>query len=381
MNILFVGLPGVPKRSRACDIRLTFFANLLVKRNAVTILNRYASSRSLKIKDTQLVEKVNVEEIIKPRNTGRFVTAILYILSVLYEPIKIILLDKKHKIDIVHVSSGHYIDFLLYRIISRVIGAKVIYQYVEYRTAFKPRGLYHKINSRLCDRYGMRLFDGVLPISNYLEEKTKEAAPQVPTLKIPPICDFNLFEKNLDPITYEKPYLLFCASVGFEELIKLVVDSYRKSTISKKMSLVLVLSGNRNKIEHLKKEWTDCTILTQLTYNELIAYFKHAYGLFIPLRPIPSDIARFPNKVCEYLASKGLVITTNVGEMSYYFKDGVNAIVADDFSIENMIKCLNKLAQNGYDCDSIRERGYMLGKQLFSVESYELSIQDFLENL
>ena len=73
---------------------------------------------------------------------------------------------------------------------------KIFYQYVEYRTAFKPRGMYHKINSRLCDRYGMRLFDGVLPISNYLEEKSHEAAPETPTLKIPPICDFELFEKN-----------------------------------------------------------------------------------------------------------------------------------------------------------------------------------------
>lgn len=381
MNILFVGLPGVPKRSRACDIRLTFFANLLVKRNAVTILNRYASSRSLKIKDTQLVEKVNVEEIIKPRNTGRLATAILYILSVLYEPIKIILMNKKHKIDVVHVYSGHYMDFLLYRIISRVIGAKVIYQYVEYRTAFKPRGLYHKINSRLCDRYGMRLFDGVLPISNYLEEKAKEAAPKVPTLKIPPICDFDLFNNNNKTITQERPYLLFCASADYLEVIEFVVDSYRKSSISSNKDLVLILSGNRERIEHLRKEWKDCKILTQLPYDELIAYFKHAYALFIPLRPQISDIARFPNKVCEYLASEGVIITTDVGEMSYYFKDGENAVVAKDFSIDSMLKCLNKLQNGEYDYENIRIKGYETGKQLFDMESYAIKLQTFISSL
>lgn len=381
MNVIFVGLPGVPKRSRACDIRLTFFANLLVKRNAVTILNRYASSRSLKIKDTQLVEKVNVEEIIKPRNTGRFVTAILYILSVLYEPIKIIFLNKKHKIDVVHVYSGHYIDFLLYRIISRVIGAKVIYQYVEYRTAFKPRGLYHKINSRLCDRYGMRLFDGVLPISNYLEEKAKEAAPQVPTLKIPPICDFGLFKNNNKTITQERPYLLFCASADYLEVIEFVVDSYRKSSISSNKDMVLVLSGNKERIEHLRKEWKDCKILTQLPYDELIAYFKHAYALFIPLRPQILDIARFPNKVCEYLASEGVIITTDVGEMSYYFKDGENAVVAKDFSIDSMLKCLNKLHNGEYDYKNIRLKGYATGKQLFDMESYAIKLQTFIRSL
>lgn len=381
MNIVFVGLPGVPKRSRACDIRLTFFANLLVKNNAVTILNRYASSHSLKIKDTQLVEEVNVEEIIEPRNTGRLATAILHILSVLYEPIKIILLNKKHKIDVVHVYSGHYIDFLLYRIISRVIGAKVIYQYVEYRTAFKPRGLYHKINSRLCDRYGMRLFDGVLPISNYLEEKTKEAAPHVPTLKIPPICDFDLFKNNNNTITQERSYLLFCASADYLEVIEFVVDSYRKSSISSNKDLVLILSGNKERIEHLRKEWKDCKILTQLPYDELIAYFKHAYALFIPLRPQISDIARFPNKVCEYLASEGVIITTDVGEMSYYFKDGENAVVAKDYSIGSMLKCLNKLQNGEYDYENIRIKGYETGKQLFDMESYAIKLQKFIESI
>lgn len=381
MNIVFVGLPGVPKRSRACDIRLTFFANLLVKNNAVTILNRYASSHSLKIKDTQLVEEVNVEEIIEPRNTGRLATAILYILSVLYEPIKIILLNKKHKIDVVHVYSGHYIDFLLYRIISRVIGAKVIYQYVEYRTAFKPRGLYHKINSRLCDRYGMRLFDGVLPISNYLEEKAKEAAPKVPTLKIPPICDFGLFKNNNKTITQERPYLLFCASADYLEVIEFVVDSYLESSISSNKDLVLILSGNRERIEHLRKEWKDCKILTQLPYDELIAYFKHAYALFIPLRPQISDIARFPNKVCEYLASEGVIITTDVGEMSYYFKDGENAVVAKDYSIGSMLKCLNKLQNGEYDYENIRIKGYETGKQLFDMESYAIKLQTFIRSL
>lgn len=381
MNIVFVGLPGVPKRSRACDIRLTFFANLLVKNNAVTILNRYASSRSLKIKDTQLADKVNVEEIFEPKDSGRFSTTILYILSVLYEPIKIICLNAKHKIDIVHVYSGHYIDFLLYRIISRVIGAKVIYQYVEYRTAFKPRGLYHKINSRLCDRYGMRLFDGVLPISNYLEEKSKEVAPHVPTLKIPPICDFELFKNNNKAITHEQQYLLFCASADYIEVIEFVVDSYRKSLISSSKDLILILSGNRERIEHLRKEWKDCKILTQLPYDELIAYFKHAHALFIPLRPIISDIARFPNKVCEYLASDGVIITTDVGEMSYYFKDGDNAIVATEYSIESMVECLNKLHNGEYDYENIRIKGYLTGKQLFDMESYAMQLQGFLESI
>lgn len=381
MNILFVGLPGVPKRSRACDIRLTFFANMLVKKNNVVILNRYASKQSLKIKETQLSSYVDVLELIEPRKTGKVITLFLYILSFLYEPIKIIQLNSKKKIDLIHVYSGHYIDYLYYYIISRLVGAKVIYQYVEYRTAFKPRGLYHKLNSRLCDQYGMHLFDGILPISNYLEEKCREVAPLKPTLKIPPICDFSLFKSNKTQLNNKRPYLLFCASADYMEVIKFVVDSYRKSSISTNKDLVLILSGNKDRIELLQRKCKDCKILTQLPYDELIAYFKHAYALFIPLRPIISDIARFPNKVCEYLASEGLIITTNVGEMSYYFKDGENAVVALDYSLESMIACLNKLHRGEYDYENIRLHGYETGKRIFNMESYANELQIFVESL
>lgn len=381
MNILFVGLSGVPKRSRACDIRLTFFANMLAKKNDVTILNRYAPKQSLRIKETQLSDNVDVIELIESQKTGKLITLLLYMLSVLYEPVKIAKLSIKKKVDVIHVYSGHYLDYLFYYIIGKLVGAKVIYQYVEYRTAFKPRGLYHKLNSRMCDRYGMRLFDGVLPISNYLEEKCRETAPNTPTLKVPPICDFNLFEKNNTPINQEQQYLLFCASADYMEVIEFVVESYRKSSISRDTDLVLVLSGNKDRIRKLHREWKDCTILSQLPYDELIAYFKYAYALFIPLRPIISDIARFPNKVCEYLASEGVIITTNVGEMAYYFRDGENAVVAKDYSQESMVACLDRLAHGEYDYEAIRTEGYAIGKRLFNMESYEQQIHTFLEKL
>lgn len=381
MNILLVGLSGVPKRSRACDIRLTFFANLLVKNNSVIILNRYSSCGTLKIKNTKLDEKIKVVDILPPKNTNKIWSIVLFLLSILYEPIKIIEFNRKRRIDVIHVYSGHYFDFLYYFIISRIIKSKVIYQYVEYRTAFKPRGLYHKINSYLCDYWGMKLFDGVLPISNYLEEKVKCVNSNVPTLKLPPICDFDLFANTKIGIKKDFSYLLFCASLEYLEVIEFVVNSFNKSLISKDKKLVLILSGNINEIKRLRNKWQECIILTQLPYDELISYFKEAYALFIPLRPIVSDIARFPNKICEYLASEGVIITTNVGEVSYYFKDALNAIVAREYTENSMVDCLDKLQNGKYNYEVIRKNGYELGKQLFDADSYVDDIQSFLEKL
>lgn len=381
MNVLFVGLSGVPRCSRACDIRLSFFANILSQKNKVTILNRYSSNKQLKILKTHLSSDVKVKEIILPKDTGNIFTFFLFVISIICEPFCILKFNKIKKIDVIHVYSGHYLDFVFYHLISRIIGAKVIYQYVEYRKAFKPRGLYHKINSFLCDTYGMKLFDGVLPISVFLENKTKEMNPFIPTLKIPPICDFSLFDNNNIKVQRNRPYLLFCASIGFLELIEFVVESHYSSLISKEYDLVLILSGDNNKIERLKERFPFCDIKTQLPYNDLITYFKNAYALYIPLRPILSDIARFPNKVCEYIASGSVIITTDVGEMSYYFKDGINAIVADNFSHSSMINCLDKLYRKEYNYDMICKSSYELGIKHFNMNSYYENLDSFLKTI
>ena len=50
-------------------------------------------------------------------------------------------------------------------------------------------------------------------------------------------------------------------------------------------------------------------------YNE----FFNSEALLIPLRNTIQDIARFPNKLSEYVGVSGLIITTDVGEIKDYF--------------------------------------------------------------
>lgn len=383
MHIVFVGLAGVPRLSRACDVRLSFFANLLAREHEVTILNRYSSSAVMMKMDVALDTHVSIKEIITPRKSEKIRSLVLFILSILIEPYKLLSICRRKKINVLHIYSSHYLDYLLYWIIGRLIGAKIVAQYVEFRSDHKGRmtNPYHRINGYLCDYWGPKLWDGVIPISDFLQDWALKRNPKLKYQKVTPICDFAVIEHNQLASPIEGDYLLYCGNVGYKWAADLIIDSYKQSIISKSVKLVLVLSGNREKIEEQRKNNPDITILTRLDYDELIACYKHAKGLFIPLKDEIREIARFPNKVCEYLACHGLIITTNVGEMSNYFKDGQNAIIADDFSTESLCAKLNSLAQGKYDIDQIKTNAYYTGLLYFNIDSYKSTASSFFDNL
>ena len=134
MNIVFVGLQGVPYFGRACDPRLANTANLLAEDADVTIVNRYSSLNRKMMSGIELSDKVKSVEILRRRNTSGVKSLMLYVGSILCEPFTLWSLHRKKKIDYLHTYTGHYFDFVLYWLFAKIIGAKIIYEYVEYRS-------------------------------------------------------------------------------------------------------------------------------------------------------------------------------------------------------------------------------------------------------
>ena len=130
----------------------------------------------------------------------------------------------------------------------------------------------------------------------------------------------------------------------------------------------------------MQESHPDVIIKSDLPYNELIQHYKGASALLIPLRNTIRDIARFPNKVCEYCASESVVITTGYGEMVYLFKDGQNAFVANDFTVEEFSSALNRFGKNN-DQRQVGRESYQLGLKKFNIDSYVDETKQFIESL
>ena len=382
MRIVFVGLNGVPYLGRACDPRLAAIANLLAEDAEVCILNRYSSLKKTTIKDIHLRYNVRMKEIIRQRNTGRIGTSLLFIFSLFMEPFALFRMRMESKIDYLHLYTGHYIDFVIYWLLSRLIGAKIVYEYVEYRLdKDKKRSLYHRWNSKLCDRYGAHLWDGCIAISNFLEQKAKKVNPHLPVIKVTPLCDFTIFETNNNGINTTEPYLMYCGHANYFEVIKIIIDAYHQSVIHQTKKLLLVLGGGEQQIDRVRNYAPDCIIKSRLPYTELIAHYKNAYALMIPLRNTIEDSARFPNKICEYTAAKGLIVTTNFGEIPYYFKDGDNAVVALDCTSEAIAAKFDEIELGKYDIESIKRKSEETGRAFFNTKAYQEVLLTFLRNI
>lgn len=381
MNIVFVGLQGVPYFGRACDPRLANTANLLAVDGDVAIVNRYSSLMHKTMEGIKLAENVKQVEVLKRRNTGGMMSALLFVMSILCEPFTLWKLHREKKIDYLHIYSGHYFDFVLYKIFAKLVGAKIVYEYVEYRTEKTSHpNLYHRINNRLCDFHGAKIWDSCIAISNFLEQKVKEVCADIPVIKVTPLCDFDLFEANKEEVDIDEPYLMFCGSAGYFDVVKFIIDSFNNSTIKNSKKLLLVLSGSDAQLDRVREYEANAIIRTKLPYNMLVAYYKHAFGLMIPLRNTTEDIARFPNKVCEYTAARGLIITTCYGEMPYYFRNGENAIVADDCTVKAIAKRLDEVEAGAYDVEQIRKNCYQTGLDNFSIGAYKDKLYKFLED-
>lgn len=381
MHIIFVGLPGVPYRGRACDVRLTYFANLLAKDNDVTIVNWYSSQSFNKNGRGEIVDDVRILDLVNSRNTNGLVSKLLSIVSMIKEPFAIIRLHKQQKINVIHVYTERVLVYIKYYFVAKIIGAKLIYNYVEDRSTFKNSNWVKRLFQQFADWSAAKCSDGVIPISDYLQEKALKMNSKLKSQKIPPICDFAKFKEMPVSDRIGGKYLLYCGSTSYLDVAEFIIESFNASKISETRKLVLILSGSEVKRRLIIEKYPNVIVMSNLKYVDLISSFSYAEALFIPLRDIPSEIARFPNKVCEYLASGGLIISTCIGEINNYFINKKNAILCNNYSIDEMRIRLDDLADGMYDVAIMKKSSYEMGLNNFDLNAYRDKLNTFIQSL
>lgn len=381
MRIVFVGLSDVPYLRRAVDMRLSSFMRVFSSDGyKVDVLNRFSSKSKLSNLELIFNSNVSIQTIFSKNYRNKFLAFLKIILSYPLELFKIITMNRKMNIDVINLYSGHFFEFIHYYIISRLTSSKVIYHYVEMRSQIHRVGFYHKVNGYLCDRFGYLFFDGVISISHYIDNHLKSIKHDVNSIIIPPICDFNSFRLNPNN-NLTKPYVLFCGSAGYSEVIEFIVDSYRYSNLVGVYNLVLILSGTeseRKAIDEKTKLYKGIVILHDLSYKDLFIKYSSAEALLIPIRDSIQDIARFPNKICEYVASRGIIISTDIGEISYYFKDGKNSLLSDDYSVNSYSKILNNLLNlSSNERNKIKSESFNMGLMNFDLNGISQKVIKF----
>lgn len=298
----------------------------------------------------------------------------------------ILLIKKRKKIHTAILYTPSFGELVYYRILSKLLGFKMIIQYVELRSSIGNRSsFFNKLNDNLFDNKFYFFCDGVIAISDFLIKHIRGKDKDMPIIKIPAMCDFAEFDKIC--LYKGKPYLMYCGSIAYNEVIEFIIDLFYqlKTVNSYNGDLVLVISGqhevNWQKIMTKINGYglfKDIIIKSNIPYNDLLSLYMGATVLIIPLRDTIQDKARFPHKIGEYTAARRPILSSDLGELAIYFQDGVSAILAREYSIAAYQEKLTAVLQFSNNLDKIGETGRDIGMENFDFHVQTVQLKKFI---
>ena len=302
-------------------------------------------------------------------------------------------LKRKRSLDYAIISSKRIGLLLWYKILARILGFRTVLNYAEHIKAIKKeRTAKLDLNAILYDKFAFGLVDGVIPISDFLEEQVRQRFPHKPMLKIPVLCDYSEFERlpvnahNQVEHSAEDRFFLFC-SVFNKELIFFIIESFASLNNQKGYQLYLVVNGGpvqlRRLDDYIKSlPYGDMIkVFSKLPYQQLVDYYLQAKALLIPMRPVVRDIARFPHKIGEYTASGNPIISTNFGEIKNYFQDQLNGLIADNYEVSDFASKMQFVIDQPLVSANIGDEGKKVGLEHFDYLLYGSRMLSFFKSL
>lgn len=275
-----------------------------------------------------------------------------------------------------------YHIMLLYFLMLKILGYKrVVISHEWGPTIVNERRLKYYSHCVFARTFGW-FSNGILPISEFIIKKIEHF--KKPYFKLPIMADFNE-EHEYTP--KEENNFVYCASVYYTRIIKMVIDSYARYTQERgKIKLTLILNGPDDRKKDIAdyietRQLTErITIKSKLPYKELVNEYLNAKALLIPLDPdYEQDEARFSQKIAEYLSSKSPVITNNVGEIKYYFND--DEIIKCEFNEIGFAKAFSWITENEDKAKEIGIRGYERGAKEFDYRHLGQEMYDFFNSI
>jgi glycosyltransferase involved in cell wall biosynthesis len=388
--VVYLGSSGFPYGLAENQKVILISKCLLLTGNAVTIICHSAVHRKSDHPDMKACGNFeNIEYVYtigSPfRDKNSIKQNLLLIKGVVNEFFLLNKMKKAGKLDFAILNTHNFYKILFYSIVSKLIGFKTVLNYVEFFSGVKKKWFRPDIwlNDKLYDQYAPVLADSVFPISEFLIQHIKKISPGKNFLKIPVLTDFERYN-DLESLQVPK-YFLFCGSASYTEIIKFIIDSFNRLNNTSTL-LYLVINGEESEINEIKKyigntiQKDNIKIFSRLTDRQLSSYYKHAIALLIPLRPTFQDIARFPHKIGEYLASGNPVISTNYGEVKHYFRDMENMLLADNYDVKFFSEKMQFVIDNPGVAKSIGAKGKDAACPIFDYRNKAASIDIFLNN-
>lgn len=280
------------------------------------------------------------------------------------------------------LSMEYYPFYFLIIVIASLLGYKRSALFHEWHVGFSNLPLWKKIEANLRDRTFGFFLDLLFPISHFLVDKSKHF--RKPFYLLPILGDFSRIPTEYDM----KDHFAYCCSAEYLLRCSLVLDAFKKLLVTHPhINLIIILTGyywKKKEVDTLVQTYNlgaNITIKTKIPQEELFQIYDSSIGLLIPLDPNSlQDKARFSQKIAEYVATKRPIITSNVGEIPYYFKSNVSAMVVN-YTADEYSEAMLKLCDDTAFADYVGINGYKVGVQYFDYKKVGKDIAEAIRNL
>jgi glycosyltransferase involved in cell wall biosynthesis len=289
---------------------------------------------------------------------------------------------KLYGVSALMVSCLSFNEVVFYKIIALLLGIPMVLDNVEYFSSMQLKeSRLKRIDFKFYDRYAFRLADKVVGISDFLVNIVRQGDKQKPVLKIPAIVDFSKFTSEARPT---EDFFLYCGQAGYYAVISFIIGAYEK-TAHGNFGLYLVSNGNAADMKMVKDrimasaKASQIKLFSALPVQQLVDLYMTSKALLIPLRNTQQDIARFPHKIGEYCAAGKPIISTRIGEVGKYFKDGEDALLAETYNEEEFAAKLQVVVDEPEKASAIGRKSFELGKQNFDHISLGKKLKEFIK--
>lgn len=240
------------------------------------------------------------------------------------------------------------IGFILF---ARIIGYKVIFDVIEDNNYQAHVGFINKFRiktSLFLFKYCRNFADAMIGISDHLYTLVKKVTKEkIPCYLIPITVNLKYFKKELPDKNSEHLKIFYGGSFGEKDGLEYLIRAFDEvSKIHPEVDLIFTGLGHKQDMDRIFEQIEKATNKNRILYKGFLStgdYYNllNDCDIFCMTR-VNSKFANagFPFKLGEFLASGKAVIATNVGDISNYLFNDINALVIAPNSTDELIDAL-----------------------------------------
>jgi glycosyltransferase involved in cell wall biosynthesis len=249
--------------------------------------------------------------------------------------------------------------------------------------------------SRLSRDRNLRFSQGTLAISHLIIDGLKALPSYTPAhriLRIPILIDPDECSTAADFARCNSqsiPHMLWCGNIDLSgEDIQFLLRVCQAVNRSETCRLIIVgqhSESTRSQIFEwaraigLDKGLLDLTgFVPDEEYNKLMST---AAALLLPLWETERSTCRFPTKLAHYLASARPIVTTGLGDLTMYLKNGHTAFLVPPNDVRTFSDRVTQLLRDKEMARSMGIAGWLIATEQFSVQANKTKLARFFREV